>query len=564
MNRAVRDTPVRPSSFPASRALALAACIAAACAPYARAEDVTAPTLKTRLVSISLFKNGLGFVTREAELPKGGGVSLVPGLPAPALGTFWLYSDADAAAVRDAVAFVSETTERVDAISVDEMIQANVGQTVELRLGDKETIRAKIVSASLARPADTPQEMERIAYPPSPQFSSLLLLQTGNGMIAVNRGAIQQISSVSGPLKTTIERPRRAVSLRLRTSPSGKGRLIVQYLAKGLAWAPSYAIDITDPNKARVTAKAEIIDEIEDMDDVAVSLITGFPNLRFADVTDPMALRSDLAAFLNNAGAPGRLDDLRGRGGVFAQQSVLANAAEADEGLFPTYSSTPGEGQTREELFFYEQKGVTLKKGERGYYPLFSVEASYEHLYEWKIGDALDEQEQYRSRSEAGPEPAEDVWHGIRLTNTGTVPWTTAPAMTMQGGQILGQDVMHYTSTGGKSTVRITKAVDIKAERAEFETERTRNAANFYGYSYDLVEVHGKLKATNFKDKPVTLTITKELSGEVLRSTPAAKVDQTAKRLKKVNPKSVLTWEIPIKARDKVEIEYSYKVYVRD
>jgi hypothetical protein len=35
------------------------------------------------------------------------------------------------------------------------------------------------------------------------------------------------------------------------------------------------------------------------------------------------------------------------------------------------------------------------------------------------------------------------------------------------------------------------------------------------------------------------------------------------KGLKSVNPKVVLTWELPIKPRDKVEIEYSYKVYIR-
>src|SRR5262249_4845478 len=126
------------------------------------------------------------------------------------------------------------------------------------------------------------------------------------------------------------------------------------------------------------------------------------------------------------------------------------------------------------------------------------------------------------------------------------------------------QDLIHYTSPGGKTTVRITKAVDIKAERAEFETQRTRNAANFYGATFDLVEVRGRLTATNFKDKPVTLTITKELSGEVLSSAPQAKVEQTAKGLRKVNPKSVLSWEVPIASRGRAQIEYSYKVYVRD
>ena len=278
--------------------------------------------------------------------------------------------------------------------------------------------------------------------------------------MALNKNAVQRLSGTNGPLKTTIERKKRTAALRLSaTSPAGNGRIVVQYLAKGITWAPSCAIEITDVKKARVTTKAEILDEIEDLDDVRVTLVTGFPNFLFADVTDPMALRGDLASFLNNLSNPTQGREY-GRD-VTRQQAVMDNERLREEDLFPSFSTTPLEGQTREELFLYEQPGVTLKKGERGYYPLFTTEVPYEHLYEWKIGDALDEQEQYRNVEE-GPEKAEDVWHSIRLTNTSGVPWTTAPAMTMQGGQILGQDLIHYTSVGSTTNVRITKAVDVK------------------------------------------------------------------------------------------------------
>jgi hypothetical protein len=62
----------------------------------------------------------------------------------------------------------------------------------------------------------------------------------------------------------------------------------------------------------------------------------------------------------------------------------------------------------------------------------------------------------------------------------------------------------------------------------------------------------------------VTLTINRDLSGEVVKTSPAARVDQVAKGLRKANPRSLLRWEIPIKARDKAEVEYVYRVYVRD
>jgi len=562
------------SMLPENKATAIASILLCWCwvltpSASARADETSSSALKTKLVSVSLFKNGLGFVTRAGELPKGASTLLIEALPAPAHGTFWVYSENNEATVKDVVAFESQTVERVEATSVAEMIEANVGQTVDVRLSEKETVRAKISSVAANRVADLPAP-DPSGYPYAPygqavELASLIVLQSSGKTIALNRNDVQQLSSTEGPLKTAIERKKRTVGLRLNAaSPAGGGRVVVQYLAKGITWAPSCAIEISDAKKARVTTKAEIIDEIEDLDDVSVSLVTGFPNLKFADVTDPMAMRGNLATFLNNLSNPAQYADYRGRGDVVMQQAVMDNNRVGREELFPTYATGPQEGQTREELFFYDQRNVTLKKGERGYYPMFTAEVPYEHLYEWKIGDALDEQEQYRNRDEGASEKVEDVWHSIRLTNTSNVPWTTAPALTMQGDKVLGQDLIHYTSVGGKTTVRITKAVDISAEQAEYEVARTRNAANFYGYSYDLVEVRGKLKATNFKDKNITLTITKELSGEVVKTLPAAKVEQTARGLKKVNPKSALTWELPIKPRDTIEIDYSYKVYVRD
>lgn len=536
--------------------VALATCFLAC----AWAAEAAPPALKMKLVSISLFKNGVGFVTREGELPREQGAVLIQDLPAPALGTFWVYSPGSETSVTDVVGFESESVEQVEAISVAELIGANVGQTVELRLGEKETVRGKIVSVGSDRVPDLSSadpNRSCIPYVQPTEVSSLLVLQTDGGTMAVNKNAVTQVNAAHGPLKTSIERKKRTTGLRLTTTPAGgKGRIVVLYLAKGMTWTPSCAIDISDPRQARLTAKAEIINEIEDLDDVPVNFVTGFPNLKFADAIDPMAMRGNLAAFL--AGISGPAAAAQGR----LYQSLQVNAVSADEAAFPVYANGPQDGQAREELFFYERRGVTLKKGERGYYPLFTAEVPYQHVYEWKIGDLLDEQGQYRNREE--PEKAEDVWHGIRLTNTTAVPWTTAPAMTMQGGQILGQDQINYTSVGAKTTVRITKALDVKAEQSEHETGRTRNAATFYGTGYDLVEVQGKLKVTNFKDKGITLSISKTLSGEIVTTTPAAGVEATALGLKKVNPKSVLTWELPIKPRDKVEIDYGYKLYVRD
>ncbi len=529
--------------------------------------EVSVEHLKTRIVSISLFKNGLGLVSREGDVARDDATALIGGLPVPVHGTFWVYATSEGTEVKDLVSFRQEVVQKVEAISIAELLEANVGQQVILRVGDKETLQGKILSVVANRESDpSPPAPRLLAYPVQPgETASLVLIETAEGIMALNKNAIQQVRSLGTPLKTQIGRKTQPVTLRLRvSSPRGKGHLAVVYLAKGMMWVPSYAIDITHEKKARLTSKAEIINEVEDLDEATVNFITGFPNLQFADVADPVALRGDMASFLESLLNPPQAQQGRTRRSALSQQAVVVNAPYgSSEEMLPAYGNLPLEGQAGEELFFYQRKGVTLRKGERGYYPLFTLELPFEHLYEWKISDVLDDQEHYANRDDREPEKAGEVWHSIRLTNIGQIPWTTAPAMILEEGQILGQDLLYYTSVGGKTTVRITQAVDVKAEQAELEVERRRNAASFYGSSYDLIVVKGKLKVGNFKNRDITLHITKDLSGEVVSTGPEANVERIAKGLRRVNPHSVLKWELPIKARDKLEVDYSYRVYVR-
>ena len=532
-----------------------------------RAEEPVV-SLKTTLVTASLFKNGLGYMAREGALPKGNGGVFIEGLPAAVHGTLWVYTRGDGATVTDLVAFERDSAQLAPALSLAELLEANVGETVDARLAGDKVVRGTIVAVPASRPASPPIIPPRTLYPmsisaamPTGEAASLVLLQTDSGMVALNKNSIEQITRAGGSLKTNVERKTRAPALSLRaTNPSGNGRVAIHYLAKGISWAPSYVVDISDPTTARITAKAEIVNEIEDLSDAAVKFITGYPNLQFADVTDPMALREDLGAFLNSLVNPPSAGQIRARRGVVVQQAGGQVYGDAPP-LFPTAAL---EGQASEDLFLYEQKGVTLKRGERGYYTLFTAVAPYEHVYEWKIGETVDEQERQRAGDSNEPVKTEEVWHSVRLANTGAVPWTTAPALTVQGGQALGQDVLYYTSAGGKTMVRITQAVDIKPERAELEVDRKRNAASFYGSSYSLLTIRGQLQVVNFKNGDITLAITKDLSGEVINTSPGAKVAQLAKGIRKANPHTQLSWEVPIKARGKVEVEYTYKVYVRE
>jgi hypothetical protein len=328
----------------------------------------------------------------------------------------------------------------------------------------------------------------------------------------------------------------------------------VSYLARGITWAPSYLIDLSDPKTARLTAKALVINEVADLEGAHLDLVTGFPNIRHADISSPVAMSLSLAEFLN-ALERGR-DETGEPHGFVGRQQVLAvrSDGEPEIGNVPQIYepgtgaapySTARAGAEAEDLFLYPVEGFSLRRGETAYLPLFTAEVPYEHIYVWKIPDLLGREERlHEEERRLGRRFAEEVWHSSRLSNTMKLPWTTAPAQFVTGGQIVGQDLCFYTAPGAKSTIRVNRAINLFAEQSEVEVERKPEAASFHGVRYDLVKLKGELKLRNRLGKPATVEVTKELSGEVRETTPKATDTATAKGLKRVNPRHTLVWRI--------------------
>ena len=78
---------------------------------------------------------------------------------------------------------------------------------------------------------------------------------------------------------------------------------------------------------------------------------------------------------------------------------------------------------------------------------------------------------------------------------------------------------------------RINKALNVRADESEVEVARTRDALQLRHASYDLVQVKGELKLRNGLSETITLEVTKNLTGEVIETTPQAHVLPTAKGL---------------------------------
>jgi hypothetical protein len=546
----------------------ISSCALAICPERACSE--TATKAESKLQQVALFKNGLGFFISEVIIPDNNdSFSFVP-LAAASHGTFWVSYPAKVQ-VKSLAAEQVERQESLEAITMSELLKANVGRRVKLWPSTEQAPvigTIKYFAENRDKPIPDPYAPGRATdisrgYIP-PYQPLLMIVETDTEEVCINPQSIHRIDFIEDRAEKTFSRKSKSMQLAVKLdAPAGGQKLTVSYLAKGTTWVPSYIVDISNGDKALLAAKAVVINEACDLNTVTLQLVTGFPHLKFADVVSPLALKENLAQFLQSLI---RGESERGRR---REAHVMAQSAEYYAGremmaIMPEYGAAEA-GKVSEDLFFYPVENVQLKKGQVGYYPLFTESVLYKHIYQWNIPDYVNEQERYvyGRRREQEREPEEEVWHCLRLQNSTKVPWTTAPAETVKEGLILGQDTLNYTPVKGETTLKITQAVSVKAEQLELEIDRKREALRMYGDYFDLITVQGKLSVTNFQDKSITLEIVKALSGEVKSSQPQAQIESLAKGLLRMNAVRKLTWTIELKPGDRKELSYIYEVYVR-
>ena len=269
--------------------------------------------------------------------------------------------------------------------------------------------------------------------------------------------------------------------------------------------------------------QAVLVNDAEDLKNAEAFLVVGVPNFVYSDVISPMALQQTLVELMKDAE---ERDNRR-------RQSPYSNALTGQRGLSEMDYMVGGVGggigspaelrsaveelTGEEDLFLYSRSGVTLARGERATYNVFSGGVSYEHLYEWDVPDtsrvnSMGGIENAYNAPDAGRATLNSVWHSLRLKNSTKFPWTSAPAKVISGTKPISQDTLPYTPKGATSNLKLTVATDLRASREEREIGRQENAPHRPGYRYDLVTVEGTLKVKNYKSKDVPLEIRKQLS----------------------------------------------------
>jgi hypothetical protein len=248
-------------------------------------------------------------------------------------------------------------------------------------------------------------------------------------------------------------------------------------------------------------------------------------------------------------------------------------ADEASENLKDGLPTISDEEQTAsfsaEQLYLYQAKQISLKKGERSSLRLFSLTVPCTEVFEWTISDSPQAASLYLNSSSYSSIPqtvdlTNRVWYALRLKNTTGMPWTTASALSFRDWKPLGQDMLSFTPIGGENILRVTPATEVIGTHKLEEKGRERQRIPYAGstYDFDLVTVEGTIKLRNIKKEPVQMVLTRNLVGEIVSATDGGAISREGLNLQAVNPNSVVKWNLTLPSGEK-DIRYTYKVYVR-
>jgi hypothetical protein len=527
-------------------------------APIAWADPATPLTALAKMPvrEVTVFKDGHAFVLQSGKMATdAGGNVLLDSLPQPVLGTFWPYSADKNVKLISVTASTRKVKLERTALSLRELIEANIGaqvQVTELPVGagqDAQPIRYSGVIESI--PAQSGEELEATSPPNTgerlPIQGNLVMIRTDGGTKAVNVDRIVDLTFAKPPTKSVAhEEFRNLLTLKLdwgNAPPQKQADVGMLYLQKGIRWIPSYKVAIDGKGQAVVRLQATLINELTDLDDVTANLVIGVPSFAFAATPDPIALQqsaAQLSQYFVQQGSVGSNTAIAGNfdnssfalsNGIMTQvarqqarmgevRGAAGDAQQADPVAAGDLGPDVASGGKSEDLFLFQVKHVSLKKGQRVVLQVAEYTVKYKDVYALDVPvtpppEVMRSFDQSRKAEIARLLTAPKVQHKVRLFNKTDSPFTTAPALITSGDRLVAQGMMTYTAPGAAIDLDLTTAIDVSVRKSDEEVKRVPDAERWNKESFIRIEMAGKIGLTNYSKQAVELEVNRHILGNV-------------------------------------------------
>jgi hypothetical protein len=497
-----------------TRRLATLAVALAALAPPSAAEEAepAAPLSDLPIREVTVFKDGHAFVVHHGKVPVDArGDAVVDELPSPVLGTFWPFATGDRARLRSVVAGKRKFTTSRPIAGIADTIEANPGVRVWVREAGKPAFAA--TAESVTRRAGGPLAAD-----------ATVAIRTEDGARTVPLHAVEGVL-LPADAKTEVrsEEEKDAFTLHLDWpggKPEAETEIGMGYLQKGLRWIPSYRIEIDGAGRAQVRLQATLLNELADLEDVTLHLVIGVPSFDFRGTLDPMAIQRALAPLSPYFQAdPGLSNGAIASNFVFTQRVARSGEMRAEPAPgAPEPPELPGE--QAEDLHVFTVKGVHLRRGERMVVPVSEATVAYEDAYTLSLPfapprEVLRDGNDPRARELLRLLRSPKTLHALRLRNPGPAPLTTAPALVLKDGRILGQGTMTYTAPGSTVDLGVTAALAVRAERRDRETGRIEKALRHNREDFFRIDMEGTVTLVNSGSRAVVVEVSRWVPGPV-------------------------------------------------
>ncbi len=525
-----------------------------------------------------VFKDGYGLLVKQARgvADASGRVHTLEVPDAAVLGSFWAASgDRQIVGMRAEYTDTwarSAATPAVRQTNLAALLNSAVGREVALTTVDGEVHRGVLLGRSTAN------HIAMVTLLPS--APTMALAEAGKLKPVVL--AESRIINLHCPSRSRTDgaevvftRAKR-LSFDLGAEAAGKPvELSLMYFAPGLRWIPTYRLSGALTDRAHLALQAEILNEMEDLEEVALDLVVGVPHFRFREVISPLTLEKQLRHALAQA-APQLMGQMSNA--MFTQRSGEWRGRPAPEGQAAIELPEELTGAGEQDLFVYSVRRFSLRQGGRASVPLWQSDAALEHVYTLDLHVVRHGHHgsMVHGANEAG-HPADSplrllknrVWHQLELANGSKTPWTTGSAMILRREVPVGQDLLTYTPPGGRALLPVTVAVNLRGELSEEEIERQSNVLQWGGRSYSLIRKKGTITVTSYRDQPSAMRISAQVAGKVTRADHDATVrvddfhpsDWQSGRVWQ-NNHSEVTWALTLKPGESVTLTYDVSFYV--
>lgn len=516
----------------ALRVLALALVPLVSTNPLAAADETPA---KSKIVAVDLFKNGLAVVKRETTLGRAG-VYVLDDVPTPVHGTFYIDSTGTvdvSVQMRDVEVPATETAP---------------GALQDDLAGKKVTIHFKGAN----RPPVSGTMMKfKPAKGEEAAANRFYVIQTAKGRAYVDPADVSAVESDDAGNTVTRRKPRLVFAL--KDTDKAQTVVSVRYITTGMSWAPTYRIDISDPKQLALEQHAAVKNELADLADAEVRLISGYPSVEYSHVRSPLAPRTSLASFFGElGGSRGREIDALSNS-IVSQQAISMNNYRVHNvalGATPT-----GEGV---DLHYQSIGKRTLAEGDAISTVVAKGKADYERIVEWLIPDGRDVYGRHNGSDDG------EAWDALKFKNPLSFPMTTGPATVTANGKFNGQRTSYWVNAGEETVLRVEKALSVRTRASENEKlERDgsgRDVIWIGGRQYRRTTVEGELAVSNHRKENVSLVIRRRFSGELVTAEGAPRQTLREEGAYSVNKRQELIWTVALKGGEEKKIKYSYTV----